>query len=385
MRVKGMVGKKHLERLGVGMMSERQSNNQGIDFTVLDDPQQIASIDTSQMLETLARFPEQITEALTITQAAERYNFIKIDNVIISGMGASGISGDIIASLLRDKVDVPIYVNREDTIPKWANKDTLIIFISYSGDTEETLNAFKVASQKKCKTICISSGGKLKEFTEKRELPFLQIPQGLHPRAATAYLLFPSLLLLKRTGLLKTTLEDDIQETISVTRDLITSIAPSIPETANLAKQLAHTLYGSIPQIYGWEIYAPIATRWRQQFNENSKIIARADTVPENTHNDIMGWAGNPELSKLFSCILFRDKDVETLPMTTRLVFLKNLFESTAAHVLEVSPKGKSSLAKMMYLMCLGDFTSCYLAILRGIDPTPIDIIREMKNRLAEK
>jgi glucose/mannose-6-phosphate isomerase len=132
-------------------------------------------------------------------------------------------------------------------------------------------------------------------------------------------------------------------------------------------------------------VYTPIATRWRHQFNENSKIIARTDIVSECNHNDIVGWSANPEMSKLFSCILFRDKDEETIDMTTRLNFMRDLFHNTAANIIEIPPKGRSQLAKMMYLMCLGDLTSCYLALLRQVDPSPVDIIMELKRRLAEK
>jgi glucose/mannose-6-phosphate isomerase len=114
-------------------------------------------------------------------------------------------------------------------------------------------------------------------------------------------------------------------------------------------------------------------------------VIARSDILPDCNHNDIVGWTTNQEISKQCSCILFRDRDEETIDMTTRLNFMKALFQNTAGHVFEVTPKGKSQLAKAVSLMCLGDFTSCYLAVLRGIDPTPIDIIVELKKRLAEK
>ncbi len=345
----------------------------------------IQTIDKANMLDGLARFPEQIKEALAIAEKAERFNFLKVDNVIIAGMGASAISGDIIASLFRDTLDVPLIVNREYDLPKWVNKDTLVICISYSGNTDETLSSFKIAHQKKCNIICISTGGKLQELAEKRNVPFVKIPADLQPRAATPYLLFPSIIFLKKIGLLKTTIDADIQETIAVTQEFVTTNNKAVPEESNPAKQLAKKLFNTIPQVYGWGVYTPIAVRWRHQFNENSKIIARTDLVPDCNHNDIVGWSANPEMSKLFSCILFRDKDEEIIDMTTRLNFMRDLFHNTAGNTIEVSPKGKSQLAKMMYLMCLGDFTSCYLAVLRGIDPSPVDIIKELKKRLAEK
>ena len=350
-----------------------------------NDIEKITMVDKANMLVGLARFPEQIKEALTIAEAVQRFNFLKIDNVVVAGMGGSAISGDIMLSLFRDKLDVPLIVNREYDLPKWVNKDTLVICISYSGNTDETLSSFKIASQKKCKILCISTGGKLQDLAEKRGIPFIKIPAGIQPRAATAYLLFPSIIFLKKIGLLKTAIETDIEETIAVTTDFVTLNKKEVSEENNLAKQLAKKIFNTIPQIYGWRVYTPIAIRWRHQLNENSKIIARSDIVPECNHNDIVGWSGNPDISKQFSCILFRDKDEETIDMATRLNFMRDLFYNTAGNVIEVSPKGKSKLAKMMYLMCLGDFTSCYLAVLRGINPSPVDIITELKKRLAEK
>ena len=350
-----------------------------------NDTEQINMIDKSNMLDGLIRFPEQTKEALTIAETMERVNFLKVDNVIVAGMGASAISGDIMASLFRNTLDVPLVVNKDYDLPKWVNKDTLVICISYSGNTDETLSAFKIAYQKKCKMICISTGGKLQEFAEKRQVPFVKIPSGLQPRAATAYLLFPSIMFLKKIGLIKTNIDADIQETIAVTQAFASANNKTIPEENNLAKQLATKLHNTIPQIYGWGIYTPVATRWRHQLNENSKVIARTDIAPDCNHNDIVGWSANPEISKQFSVILFRDKDEESLDMMTRLNFMRDLFGNTAGSITEVFPKGKSQLAKMMYMMCLGDLTSCYLAIKRGIDPSPVDIIKELKKRLAEK
>lgn len=354
-------------------------------WNMLDDLEKISDIDKSSMLDTLAQFPEQIKETIEIAKTADIDYFIKIDNVIVTGMGGSGIAGDIVKSLFRDKIDVPIVVNREYDLPKWAKKDTLTIFISYSGNTEETLSSFKIASQKKCKVICISSGGKLQELSEKRGVTHIKIPSDFQPREAIAYLLFLLIFILKKTGLLKNGIESDIEETIAVTKDFIDNNKKSVPEEHNLSKQIARKIFNTTPQIYGWGVYCPIASRWRTQFNENSKIIAREDIVPESNHNDIVGWSSNPEVSKNFSCILFRDKVEESLYMSTRLDFMKNLFDGNVANIVEISPKGKSRLAKVMYMACLGDFVSCYLAVLRKIDPTPVDVITELKKCLAEK
>ncbi len=351
--------------------------------THLDDEQMLSKIDSMDMLGTIAEFSKQIQEAVALSQQTFIPDFIKIDNVVITGMGGSGIVGDIVSSLFWDKAEVPIVINKTYDLPKWAHKNTLTIFLSYSGDTEETISSFKTACQRKCKIISISSGGKLKELAIKRDLLHISIPPGFQPRAATGYLLFPLLFILKKNGIIKNTVESDIDEAESVVDELQKTINKSVPTKSNIAKQLALQINGTFPQMYGWNFYTPVALRWRTQFNENSKLIARADSVPESNHNDIVGWSANPELSKQATCILFRDKDEESIYMSQRLEFMKKLFSDVSKQVFEITPQGKSRLAKQMYSICLGDFISVYLAILREIDPTPIDAITELKNTLS--
>ncbi len=351
---------------------------------MLDDLEIISKIDKSGMIDTLTGFPEQIKETMDIMNSTDLNSFFKIDNVIVSGMGGSAISGDILQSLLRNKFDIPIFVNRAYNLPKWANKNTLVLSQSYSGNTEETLSSFKHAYQKKCKIIGISSGGKLQEYCEKRDISHIGIPPGFAPRAATAYMLFSAILSIKKTGLLENNIESEIEETLEITDELRNSNKKTVPEKDNFSKQIAKMIAGTIPQVYGWEIYNPIAKRWCTQFNENSKIIARYDSVPECNHNDIVGWSQNHKISKKFSCLLFRDEKIESIYISKRLNFMKTLFKDVAANVVEIQIKGKKTLSKMMYAMYLGDFVSCYLAILNGIDPTPVDIITELKGALAE-
>jgi len=327
---------------------------------MLDDLELISKIDKSNMLDITAKFPEQIKETIDIINSAELKKFFKIDNIIICGMGASAISGDILQNLLRERLDIPIFVNRSYELPKWANKDTLVLSQSYSGDTEETLSAFKHATQKKCKIIGISSGGKLQKYCEKRGISHIKIPSGIQPRAATAYTLFSSLFILKKFNLLREISDLEIEEAIKLTTDFSEKNNKKVDEKDNLSKQLASKIHNTIPQVYGWGIYEPVARRWCNQFNENSKIIARYDFVSESNHNDVVGWSQNPEVSKKFTCILFRDDKLETIYMSKRLDFMRDLFEGVAAKVIEVPVKGKKNLAKMMYAMYLGDFVSCY-------------------------
>ena len=351
---------------------------------MLDDLKLISKIDKSNMLNIVEKFSEQIKTSFDIKNSTILGSYLKINNIIISGMGASSISGDIIQRLFFDRIDIPIFANRQYTLPKWANKNTLLISQSYSGNTEETLNTFKCGYQKRCKIIGISSDGRLQELCEKSEIPFIKIPTGIPPRTATGYMLFSTIFAMKKIGIIKSDINSEIDETILVINDLKKHIKKEIPEDENISKQLAKKIFNTIPQIYGFEFYTPIAKRWCTQFNENSKIICRYDEVPECNHNDIVGWSLNPEVSKKFSCILFRDSDNESIYISKRLNFMKKLFEEVSANVIEINIKGKKRLAKMLYAMHLGDFTSIYLSILRGIDPTPVDAITELKNELAK-
>jgi len=351
---------------------------------MLDNQDEISKIDKSNMLDSVAEFPEQIKKSYDIINSSKIEHIYKVDNIIFAGMGGSAISGDILQSFFRDKLDIPIYVNREYELPKWAHKNTLVITQSYSGNTEETLHSFKHAYQKRCKIVGISSDGKLEEFCEKRDVPFIKIPSGYPPRAATGYMLFSALLLLNEIGILKIEIDKEIEDTISVSEEFRSKNKKDVPTEENLSKKIAKQIHGKIPQVYGWKQYMPIAKRWCTQFNENSKIISRYDEVSECNHNDIVGWAMDPEMAKKFVSILFRENEDESIYLSTRLDFMKKLYETNAADTIEIDIKGKKKLSKMMYAMYLGDFISCYLAILRKIDPTPVSIISELKEELAK-
>ncbi len=197
---------------------------------MLDDMKKISEIDKSDMLGTVAKFPEQIKEAKDIVESASLSSFFKINNIVISGMGGSSITGDIVQTLFRDKIDIPIFVTRQYDLPKWVNKETLVISQSYSGNTEETLSTFKHAYQKRSKIIGISSGGKLQEYCEKREAPHIKIPTGFPPRAATGYILFSALYALKKIGIFHIDLDSEIKETISITDEFRNHNKKEIPE-----------------------------------------------------------------------------------------------------------------------------------------------------------
>lgn len=352
-------------------------------YTMLNDIKKIDAIDTASMLDTVALFPQQLEDALTLVNKYHIPDFIKIDDMVITGMGTSGITGDIITSLFYDKLDVPVYVNKSYDLPRWVHKDTLSLFLSYSGNSEETISSFKQAVQRKSNIITIASGGKLAEYAEKRNVPCIKLPLGLQPRAAIGYLLIPLLEVLKKNKIVKESIDKDIQEAIDVVKKTTRINEKTVPLEKNPAKQLATHIHQTYPKIYGWGLYSAVAQRWKNQFNENSKLLSCYEILPDANHNDIVGWSSSSQDTKRFSCIFFRDSHEESIYMKTRLDFFKVLCEEHASFVKEIKLEGKSRLAKSLYALNYGDFVSCYLAVLQEVDPTPIDVIHELKQRLA--
>jgi glucose/mannose-6-phosphate isomerase len=197
-------------------------------------------------------------------------------------------------------------------------------------------------------------------------------------------MLFSPIIALKKIGIFKNNIELEIKETYDIAYAFSKKNNKIINEKDNISKQIAREIFNTIPQVYGWEIFAPIAKRWCTQFNENSKIIARYDEISECNHNDIVGWSQNSEISKKFSCLIFRDKKIESIYISKRLEFMKILLQDVSANFIEIDVKGRKTLAKMIYAMYMGDFVSCYIAILRKIDPTPVDVIVELKDTLSK-
>jgi len=349
---------------------------------MLDNIDLIDEVDKSGMIDTVSKFPYQVEEALRLSENISLKLKREIHNIVICGMGGSAISGDIIKEWLRERVDVPIYVNRDYNPPKWVNDKTLAIFLSYSGNTEETLNSFRKALKRNSICIGISSGGKLEEECEKASCTHIKIPSGYQPRAAIAYLLFPTIGVLKSMEIVSD-IDGEIEETLSVVKTLSERNSKHVREENNEAKRIALEICDTLPHIYGWRYYAPIAKRWRTQINENSKMIARNDEVPECNHNDVVGWSTESSISNLSCCIFLRDRENEPMKIVKRFEFMKSVFSRAGAKVLEVNAVGNSLLSEMLSLLYVGDFVSCYLAILRGVDPTPVDVIAELKSILA--
>jgi len=346
---------------------------------ILDSIDQIKRIDKNDMLSFCVDAPKHYSMAAKLAEKLS-ISYPKPRTIIMAGMGGSAIGGELLKDWSRDRLDVPVEVCREYSLPAYADKNALVIIVSYSGETEESLSVFLDALKRKCMIVCISSGGKLHDFAEKLNVPHLCVPSGIAPRATLPYLFMPMPILLKKLGLVSE-VSSEVSETTRILKQMSDANSPRKPLKDNFSKALASNICGTVPVVYGFGFYRAVAQRFKTQFNENSKVPAKWEYFPELNHNEVVGWEAANELAKCFSVILIRDED-EPEPIKQRIEATKELMCKQSLHVFEVHASGKNSLAKMCSVVCLGDFTSVYLAVLRGIDPTPVKTISVLKEKI---
>ncbi len=334
------------------------------------------------MLGLLLGLPAQCQRALEISQDVRLdKKFSHINKIVISGMGGSAVSGDILRSLLSGRIDIPIMVNRDYTVPEFVDTNTLFFANSYSGNTEETLSAFEKARAKGAGIIGITSGGKVGELCRRYNYPLYKLPGGQPPRTAIGYLFFPLLHALTQIGLVKN-IAVEIDETIAYLEKKVKEYGPG-PSRNNPAQTLTRKLFGYIPLIYGsGEATGAAAFRWKAQFNENSKLLAFNQVFPELDHNEIMGWESPQDITRKFVVLVLKDK-ADSSRMKKRINITLDVMGKKPYAIYEVSSEGHSLLTRIFSLILLGDFVSFYLAIARGVDPTLIKGINTLKERLA--
>lgn len=347
----------------------------------LDDVEEIRRIDKSDMLAFSVDAAKHLQEAAHIASNIS-LDYPKPGNIIIAGMGGSAIGGELLKDWARNKTKVPIEVSRDYSLPSYAGPRSLVVIVSYSGDTEESLSAFLDATNRKCMTFCLSSGGKLLEFAKKLRVPHLTVPSGMPPRAALPYLFVPLLILLERQGV-AFKVSSEINESTVILERVAEQNAPNKPAKNNPAKTLAMGVAETVPVIYGFGILRGAAQRFKQQFNENAKTPAKWEVFPELDHNEVVGWEKAGDLAKHFSTIFLRDND-EPKEVRSRIEITKKLLQPSGSKQLEVRSQGDSDLAKMMSTILVGDFASVYLAVLHGVDPTPVHTITLLKEKLNQ-
>ena len=272
---------------------------------IFDEPEKIKALDRGNMLSFCINSSKLYSEAAQLAKKIQ-INYPKPDNIIVAGMGGSGIGGDLLKDWARTKTDVPIEVSREYNLPKYAGKKTLVLVSSASGDTEETLSMYLDALKRKCMIYCVSSGGALLENAERLNVPHLRVPGGMPPRASLPYLFVPLLVCLEKLGLAKGA-QDELTEALKLLEKVTGDNALQKSTKDNFSKTLALNIGQKAPVVYGYGFYRSVAMRFKQQFNENSKVPSKWEVFSELNHNEIVGWERAGDLAKCFSAIFIRD------------------------------------------------------------------------------
>lgn len=344
---------------------------------------EIRTYDKSSMFDLLTNFSEQVEQAFDIGRSIqidrESYPF---DKIIICGLGGSAIGGDLLRSFCQYEMKIPIFINRNYRLPSFANKDTLVILSSYSGNTEETLSCYEESLRKGCMIICISSGGRLSLLAENNKNLLITVPKGFQPRCALGFSFFPLLVLAMKLGLIS----DKSDEITNVVKRLNSRSIQykNFDKKDNNALKIAYLLQGKIPVIYSsLDFFDIVNLRWRGQLGENAKTLAYGNYLPEMNHNEIVGWQENTDLLRKISVIAIQDK--ADLPrIRKRMEITLEIVKSLSSMVIQVEGEGEYLLERIFDVIYLGDWMSYYLAIINKADPTPVEKIVFLKNKLAE-
>lgn len=350
----------------------------------LDEPKIYRQIDSSGMLSHLHNFPEQCQQAWErIMRFDLPPEYKAVDRVIILGMGGSAIGGDVAHRLALAEGKAPVWVHRDYGLPPFITDNTLVIASSYSGNTEETISAFTQSLKTKAKKLALTSGGRLKQLAEREGVPVFTIDYQAPPRAAFPHSFIPLVGIFQKIGLLRDK-SADLKEGLKTLNKLATDLAETTPLASNPAKQLAAKLHRHLVLIYGAELLSEVAQRCKTQLNENSKTMAFFELLPELNHNGVVGYKFPTEVKdKVFVVLLhsalFNPRNQLRYKATTQL-----LAKAKIKHEL-VEATGKSALAQMLGLILFGDYVSFYLALLNGVDPTPVDSIDFLKKYLAQE
>jgi glucose/mannose-6-phosphate isomerase len=350
------------------------------DLGVLDDALRRQAIDAHGVARLAEQFPEQCEAGLAFAGGLTVPAWPSaVHSIVLAGLGGSGIIGDLVVSALAERLTIPISVVKSTRIPGFVDGNTLAFVISYSGNTAETVEAWRRLVAKGALTVSIASGGELIASAEEAGHPRLVVPGGMPPRFATGFLSMPVLAVLARLGFAPE-LSADAMSTIALLRELRAEWAPDVPAADNLAKRLAGQLYRRVPLVYAAEDgLAAAALRFRYQLNENAKVPAFHNAFPELMHNEVVGWEGLAELASATALVVLEDPNADSKCVDATLRQLRERF----AVVAEVKARGATQLERSFSLMYLADWTSIYLALLEGVDPYPIDAISALKADLG--
>jgi len=344
----------------------------------LDNKTVLANYDKAGMLRILDGFPGQCQEAIKLGNNFDPHLPYGIKQVVICGMGGSAMAGEV----ARHFSQIPLFVNRSYDLPPFTDRHTLLIAVSYSGNTAETISALQSGIEKGAFAFCLSSGGEIGRIANTHGLPLLKIPTGYQPRAALGYLAISLV-----TTLIKAQILKDIGRREALFSELSrvrTQCAHTVGATTNPAKELARHLFGKFPLIYGTVDNTDlVAMRWKTQINENAKQPAFWNAFPELNHNEILSMVKGEYAHSLFVILLENHYDKQENLL--RMQIMQSLFKDHSVGFRKVTASGETELAQLISQIYFGDYVSFYLALLNEVDPTPVALIEEFKKELLTR
>jgi glucose/mannose-6-phosphate isomerase len=343
----------------------------------------ITQVDRHGLLGDVLGLPDQLRDALWRVESAGELmeEWDSPGGLIVAGMGGSAMGAGLARAALGDHGSRPISVSRGYGLPPWVRPETTVLCASYSGNTEETLACYEAAGFVGARRVVVTTGGKLAEQARADGVPVIPIPGGFQPRAAVAYMTVAALEVAALCGA-GPRMASEVDVAASHIEDLVTAWGPEGDDDA-LPKRIARGILGTVVSVVGAGLTVPIAYRWKTQLNENAKLPAFAAELPESNHNEIVGWEGTGELGP-FSAIFLDDSDLHPR-LRARIELTDWLVEPHAAATFRVETQGQNPVERVFSLVLLGDLVSLYVAVLRGMDPTPVTVIERLKAQLAER
>ena len=319
-------------------------------------------------------FPKHLSEAIKICENTEFNDFGKqFDNVLICGLGGSGIAGTIVNNLLEDHLDLPLLSIKDYFIPKYVGPKTLVVVCSYSGNTEETISCYNECISKKAEICILTSGGYLKNEQKTHNYNAIIIPPNNPPRSMIGYSLVGLLYILYKYKLISDFFKKEIKSSIRLLNSERSSIQKKAENVANL-------LFNKTPVIYSESKYEGVAIRLRQQINENSKMLCWHHKIPEMNHNELLGWRTNTD--NLAVVLLRNENDYDRNRI--RFNINKEVIENYTSDIIEIWSNSKTLIQSAFFHIHIGDWISWYLSKLNKVDAIEIDVINFLKNELAK-
>jgi glucose/mannose-6-phosphate isomerase len=350
---------------------------------ILDDLARFHQLDTHNLRAHLDSLPDQFETAWTRAQALELpASFQRVARIVIVGMGGSALAGELLAALVADSCNVPILVHRGYDLPAYVDgQSTLVIAITYSGTTEETLSALELADARGTQILLLTANKTLAQKVEKRGAVAWMIEYEGESRVALGTIFGLLAALVNRLGLVSD-LSADAAETVETLRSRIPILGTSGPTARNPAKRLAGQLIGRIPAIYGAGILSPVAHRWKMMINQNAKAWAQWDELPELNHNSSTGITFPRQLMSKLSVVILSSPQFDHPRVALRQTLTKDQYLQQGIAVDVIKIRGHSRLGQILAGIQYGDYVSYYVAMCYEVDPMPMPAITELKDRL---